>query len=279
MKHSKPIHARPPHYGSIAKHVGLLEIAMKMIPALAASPHLERHSHPVLWHTDLHLGNIFVSDHDPTEIVHLIDWQFTGVMPRFTQVRWPLFLEPPENYRTGTVKPELPADFDTMDSDEKALAVASKDQAMLSKCYEAALVKNHLGSYLALTQVDEAVRGLFTCCETTYKDGIIPLRDYLIKLSENWDQFDFPAGCPYRFSREEISRHKQESSRYRDWQELREYTQQLLQSDDDGWVPPQLDFDEVKARHEELLEHYLKSEATEMSREEAMKLWFYLERS
>lgn len=252
---------------------------MKMIPTLAASPHLGRHSKSVLWHTDLHLGNIFVSDHDPTEIASLIDWQFTGAMPRFTQVCWPSFLEPPDNYRTGTVKPALPADFDTMDSDEKALAVANKDQAMLSKCYEAALVKNHRGSYLALTQVDEAIRGLFTCCETTYKDGIIPLRDYLIKLSVNWDQFDFPADFPYRFTSEEISRHEQESLQYRDWQQLRKYTQQLLQSDDEGWVAPQLDFGEVKAKHEELLELYLKNEATDVSREETMKLWFYLERS
>ena len=66
---------------------------------------------------------------------------------------------------------------------------------------------------------------------------------------------------------------------YRDWQKLREYTQQLLQTDDEGWVSPQLNFDQVKAKHEELLELYLKNEATtDVSREEAMKKWFYLEK-
>lgn len=48
-------------------------------------------------------------------------------------------------------KPELPANFDEMDSDEKAFAITERDKALLSKCYEAALAKNHLESYFALT--------------------------------------------------------------------------------------------------------------------------------
>lgn len=109
---------------------------------LAAHPALQRFSKPTLWHSDLHLGNIFVSDQDPTMIVGIIDWQFSSIMPAFTQVQWPTFLNPPENYQEGMVKPELPANFDEMDADEKAFAISERNQAMLAKCYEAALTKH-----------------------------------------------------------------------------------------------------------------------------------------
>ncbi|PWY75867.1 hypothetical protein BO83DRAFT_397986 [Aspergillus eucalypticola CBS 122712] len=83
---------------------------------------------------------------------------------------WPSFLAPPDGY-------------------EIAFAISEREQALLSKCYEASLVKNHMRSYLAMTQVDSAIRYLFMFTENTTKDGIIPLRDY----DEGWisPQLDF----------------------------------------------------------------------------------------
>jgi hypothetical protein len=51
-----------------------------------------------------------------------------------------------------------------------------------------------------------------------------------------------------------------------------------LHSDDDGWVPPQLDFEKVKARHDELFQLYIQKETEELPEEEARKLWFYIDR-
>ncbi|GFF69713.1 hypothetical protein IFM47457_02455 [Aspergillus lentulus] len=168
-------------------------------------------------------------------------------MPAFMQVQWPSFLCPPDDYEIGMVKPELPANFDEMDSDEKAFAITERDQALLTKCYEAALAKNHLQSYLAFTRVDPAIRHLFTFCETTSKNGIIPLRDSLVQISEKMTNYQSTASTLL----------------------------ELLQSDDDGWVPPQLDFDKVKARHVEPFQIYIQKETEERPEEEAMKLWFY----
>lgn len=269
---------RGAHYGSKDELIQILESASKIIPMLAGYTPLQRFSNPTLWHDDLHLGNIFVCDEDPTKILSIIDWQFMSIMPAFMQVQWPSFLCPPDDYKIGMVKPELPPNFDEMDSDEKAFAITERDQALLTKCYEAALAKNHLQSYLALTRVDPAIRHLFTFCETTSKNGIIPPRDSLVQISENWRQMDFPHSCPYQVSNDELSKHKFELARHKDWHKLNSYTQELLHSDDDGWVPPQLDFEKVKARHDELFQLYIQNETEELPEEEARKLWFYIDR-
>lgn len=267
---------RGPHFGAKLEHIHILETAMKIIPKLVG--YIQRFSRPTLWHGDLHLGNIFVCNKDPTRIVGIIDWQFVSIMPAFMQVQWPSFIRPPENYEIGIVKPDLPPNFDEMDSDEKAFAITERDQALLSKCYEAALAKNHLESYLALTQVDSVARDLLSLTENTWKHGIIPLRDSLVQISEKWRQIGLSEPCPYQITRDDLLRHRLELSRYRDWQKLKAYTQELLHSDDDGWVPPHLDFNKVQARHTELFQLYIRKESEEVPEEEAKKLWFYIDR-
>ncbi|KAB8267869.1 serine/threonine protein kinase [Aspergillus minisclerotigenes] len=268
---------RGPHFGSKDEHSRILEAAMDIIPKLAEHPIVKPYSRPTLWHRDIHLGNICICDQDPIDIVSIIDWQFLSVMPAFMQVQWPYFLSPPENYETGLIKPELPSNFDEMDPDEKAFAVAVNDQALLSKCYEAALTKNHLPSSFALTRVHSAIRHLFSSCETTWKDGIIPLRDSLIQFFESWRELSLPGSCPFSITDDDLSKHKLELSRYMDWHKLKLYTQELLHSDDDGWVSPQLDFGKVQERHAELYQLYLQRQ-TEVISEEAKRLRFYIDR-
>ncbi|KAK2734458.1 hypothetical protein FQN57_001693 [Myotisia sp. PD_48] len=276
VNNSVTVVARGPHHGSTQEHIKMLEHAMKIIPIVSATPLLQRHSNPVLWHTDLYLGNIFVDDEDPTKILSFIDWQYTTVLPLFSQVRWPSFLSPPEGYQLGMIKPELPPNFEDMDADEKAFALAEKDEATRTKCYEAALAKFNSPSLFAMNQIGDTIRDLFVRCDKTYKEGIIPLRDSLIKITENWSKLGLSGECPVSFSREEIAVHQEEMSRYRDWLQLRGYVQQLLYSDDEGWIPPQLDFEEMMVKHKELYEFYLEKE--ELSEEERRKTWFYIER-
>ncbi|EEP81246.1 predicted protein [Uncinocarpus reesii 1704] len=54
--------------------------AMKLVELLESRhTELSSLSRPILWHTDLHLGNIYVADNDPTQIVSIIDWQSIGM--------------------------------------------------------------------------------------------------------------------------------------------------------------------------------------------------------
>ena len=70
------------------------------------------------------MGNIIVSEDDPTDIVGVIDWQFISILPGRTQVRQPHFLKSPEDYETGVIEPELPSDIETMDPDGMAFALS-----------------------------------------------------------------------------------------------------------------------------------------------------------
>ena len=45
---------------SLDEYSGLLQKAKEIIPTLSNHPRVEQGADPVLWHTDLHLGNIFV---------------------------------------------------------------------------------------------------------------------------------------------------------------------------------------------------------------------------
>lgn len=255
----------------------MLERAKEVMPILAESRVLQRHSQAVLIHPDLHPGNIFVSEEDPTDIQGVIDWQFTCVMPRFTQVRWPLFLDPPGDHPAETASAAL------QDSNKSQLAqeqeqAQEKFQAMRIQCYEAALVKTHLDTYLTLTETDASIRQLFVGCSYTYRDGIVPLRNSLIRAFQHWDRLGLDCPCPYSFSRAEIARHEIQLAEYRGWLKLRQHTHQMLHSNDGGWVPPEVDFDRIQSRHDRLFRHFVESKKAKMSEEDARKLWFFRER-
>ncbi|KAJ9299928.1 hypothetical protein DTO271G3_2812 [Paecilomyces variotii] len=278
VSNSTSLTARGPHYGSKDEHIQTLKDTQKIIPILAEHPTLQRFSTPTLWHSDLHLGNIFVSEDDPTVIVDIIDWQYTSILPSFIQVQWPEFLTPPETYQVGLVKPDLPTTFQQMDDDEKEYAILQRDKAILSKCYEAALSKYHHESFLALIGINRTVQHLFSSCERTYKDGIVPHRDSLLRISQTWEQIGISGVCPFEVSIEELEKHVRELERYTDWCTLWGYTRQILCTDKDGWVSPRLDFEKVKERHDELFQLYMLREMEEMSEDEARGLWFYIER-
>lgn len=278
VKNTEYLGARGPHFGSRDSHLRLLELAMKVIPVLAGTPLLQRYGRPTLWHTDLHMGNIFVSDEIPTNIVGVIDWQFISILPGLTQARWPDFLAPPEDYETGAIEPKLPSDFEGMEPDEQAYVMSQREQALQAKCYEAGLSRCHRESYLALTRIHDTLRRLFLLCERTYKDGVMPLKDCLIELSSNWDRIGLTGRPPMTLSKEELATHEVQFAEYQDWVKLRKYTQEILFSDQDGWVSPELDFDKVQAQEKELFELYLQRQGPDTSAEEAKELWFYHQR-
>jgi hypothetical protein len=248
---------------------------MKLVPFAADTPVLRRFATPVLHHSDLHMGNIFVAEDDATAIVSVIDWQFVSVMPRFMQVRWPVFIEPPDGYVTGAVRPRLPPNYDEMDAEDRELAKAKYDDELLAKCYEVALVKKHRESHSALTGVDTALRRLFTGCEATYRNGIISLRDSVMRLAQT---FGAQGVSPVTFAPDEVAEHAQELERYDKWCTLRDYTRQLLGFDDEGWVSEERDFEEVQAKHRELYELYMRNQEPGQSLEKARSEWFYIER-
>ncbi|KAK5200872.1 hypothetical protein LTR16_004600 [Cryomyces antarcticus] len=174
------------------------------------------------------MGNVFVSQDDPTEITGIIDWQSTSISPMFLQVRWPVLLAPPENYIRGLHEPALPDDFDQLSSNRKERAIYENDRATLSKMYEISSYSNSRDVKYALN-IPRVFRELF--------------------LFETWQELELPGQCPYYPSVQDIELHNEQFADYKDWYTLQEFAMQQLDTDSEGWVPAETDWDEKTAQN------------------------------
>ncbi|KAL5047303.1 hypothetical protein BDW71DRAFT_196760 [Aspergillus fruticulosus] len=73
-----------------------------------------------LWHPDLHAENIFVRRERPAEVLGIIDWQSTELLPLFDHARLPYFLDYDGPPSTGIDPPAFPDDFNKLDPAKKA---------------------------------------------------------------------------------------------------------------------------------------------------------------
>ncbi|KAL2354250.1 hypothetical protein BJ546DRAFT_978746 [Cryomyces antarcticus] len=223
IRHTEIKDARPIPRGTQQDQISLLEATVKVMRILGMYPQLLRSSTPILWHTDLHMGNVFVSQDDPTEITGIIDWQSTSISPMFLQV-------------------PLPDDFDQLSSNRKERAIYENDRATLSKMYEISSYSNSRDVKYALN-IPRVFRELFVRCRDASKDGVIPLRACLIQLFETWQELELPGQCPYYPSVQDIELHNEQFADYKDWYTLQEFAMQQLDTDSEGWVPAETDWD------------------------------------
>jgi hypothetical protein len=264
-----------PHYSSSSEKISLLQTAMTAMKSLDAYAPLTNHSQPRLWHTDLHMGNIFVSSQDPSKISSLIDWQSIQIAPSFLQARWPEFVTPPKGYKTGFTKPELPDTYEQMDAEEKEIAKYQWGLANRTKAYEVSNFLNDRVHHDAMN-VPRVFRDLFIHCGEIWEVGCVPLRACLIDLFESWDDLELPSPCPFSFEKDELRAHEEQFREYTEWNEARDFAKEYLGTDDDGWISPELDFDEIRARNGRLLDLFVERMKGEKDPEEARRMWPFL---
>ncbi|KAJ5086507.1 phosphotransferase enzyme family protein [Penicillium alfredii] len=75
-----------------------------------------------LWHPDLHAENIFVNPERPAEVLGIIDWQSSELLPLFDHAREPYFLDFDGSYSGSLNPPQLPDNFDQLDPVEQGKA-------------------------------------------------------------------------------------------------------------------------------------------------------------
>lgn len=243
---------------------------------LHTNPTLVKCAKPVLWHTDLHLGNIYVSPDKPSQILSIIDWQSISILPLFMQARWPIFLEKPENFTEGLQKPELPDNFDELDPDEQELAEYEQQKALAAKAYEISSIIESKEAHAAM-KLPRVFRELFIRCGEPSEVGVIPLRSCLIKIFQHWRDLGFPAECPYQFSEEEITEHDTQFKEYEYWHRAHELARKCLSTDEDGWIPPDWDIAERRQKNQEMLDMFVEYMGAEKSPEEARQMWPFVE--
>ncbi|KGO74549.1 Aminoglycoside phosphotransferase [Penicillium italicum] len=265
-----------PHFycGSLEEHTQLLETMIRLMPHLDANEILSRSSQPTLWHTDLHMGNIYVSPDEPSRIASFIDLQGVLVLPAFLQARWPVFLKPYEEseYVRGLVQPKLPDDFDQLDEEAKQAALNEWEQDTLAKAYEVATYLENRPAYTAM-DVPRVFRELFIRCGEISHTGILPLRECLIEISQSWADLGFTGDCPFSFTNEEIEIHERQFVDYGDWHKVQALAQKCLDTDAEGWISPQLDFEKKRHLNKQLQDMYIQHSSGEKTPEEAKAIW------
>ncbi|KAJ5211222.1 Aminoglycoside phosphotransferase [Penicillium cf. griseofulvum] len=260
--------------GTVEEQSQLLEITIGLMKLLDSNELLREVSRPTLWHTDLHMGNIFVAPEEPSRIVSLIDFQSTSVLPAFLQAQWPVFLRPPQNYDyvKGIFYPKLPEDFEELDEESKVVALNEWSQVKLTKAYELSTYLEDRPASNAM-DVPRVFQELFIRCGEVSEVGIVPLRACLIEISRSWSELGFHGECPYTFSQQDIDEHERQFAEYQAWHDVRALAEECLDTDSDGWIPPQLDIDEKRRQNEELLAMYIERVAGERSVQEAKTMW------
>jgi hypothetical protein len=219
--------------GSFDEQMTVLKITKEVMSALKEPTFIGRVSEPVLWHTDLHMGNIYVSEEDPAKIVSLIDWQSIVVSPLFLQARFPEFLPVNEEFALGIDLPKLPQNYDEMDADDKIYAEHELKGAKLAKAWELSSGVENNQAYKAL-RIPPFLRELFIRSGEVSEEGVIPLRACLIELSKTWNDLGFTTQCPASFSEDDLQRHDQQFKKYRDYHEVHEFARKILGTDFEG---------------------------------------------
>lgn len=241
---------------------------------LDANSILSRSSQPTLWHTDLHMGNIYVSPDEPSRIVSFIDLQGVLVLPAFLQARWPIFMKPCQEseYVRGPVQVKLPDDFDQLDEEEKRAALNEWEQDMLAKTYEIATYLENRPAYTAMN-VPRVFRELFVRCGEISKMGVLPLRECLIEISQSWSNLGFSGERPFSFTEEGIQIHERQFAGYKDWHQVQTLARECLDTDAEGWISPELDFENKRNLNKQLQDIYIQQMAGEKTIEEVKAIW------
>ncbi|PYI22810.1 hypothetical protein BO99DRAFT_440251 [Aspergillus violaceofuscus CBS 115571] len=256
---------------SIDEYRSLLEKLNMVLPILSQEPRVTGASDPVLWHTDLHLGNIFVSPNEPSVIEGIIDWQLSQICPLFIQARFPEFLRPPKDYMFGPVLPSLPDGFDGLSPEQREQAMNNKKLASMSKYYEMSSFVHNQGAYNAM-KLDSRLWQPFTYCQLFSHGSLVPLRHCLIRLFQDWSSLELPGNCPFRISDNERRRHGERKSQYEDRLYLCGIVKNHLLTDDTGWVPNDR-WEATEKANRELYDLYIETMSEEITPQAAAKNW------
>ncbi|RDW64359.1 uncharacterized protein DSM5745_09770 [Aspergillus mulundensis] len=256
---------------SADEYQSLLERVNMILPTLSHDERVLDFSEPVLWHTDLHLGNIFVSPSEPSTIEGIIDWQSAQSAPLFLQARFPDFLTPPKNYTIGPDLPGLPDGFEDLSPEQQEQATNEKDLALRCKYYEMSCLAHNQHVHDAM-RLDRRLWEPFVCSQLSSHGSLVPIRECLIRLSEDWSALGLQGNCPFQIPEDERKKHDEQRMQYEDSVYLWDLVTKHLLTDSSGWVPHDR-WEATKEANRELYTMYSKMMSEELAPEAARRIW------
>ena len=121
--------------------------------------------------------------------------------------------------------------------------------------------------------IPRVFKELFVRCGEVSEYGVVPLRTCLIKIFQSWVSLGFTGSCPYSFSDAEIQENELRFQNYHAWHAVQELAKTCLDTDADGWISPELDFEEKQRQNKELLGLFIERMEGEKTADEATKMW------
>lgn len=77
----------------------------------------------------------------------------------------------------------------------------------------------------------------FTCCQLFSNGSMVPLRNSLARLFQDWANIGLPGSCPFEFTEDDLRRHNEQVQHYQDTVYLWDIVKGQLRTDDSGWIP------------------------------------------
>ncbi|KAI4114120.1 MAG: hypothetical protein LQ345_005048 [Seirophora villosa] len=194
---------------SVNKKIAVLEDYIKIARYLPPNDPLV--TAPVLWHDDLHSGNIFVHPDDLTQITCIIDWQSSNTLPLIRHNVRPAFLDfegpKPPLGMDGEARrgPQLPANFQELSQGEQREAQALVRQQALYKLFEmySAVENPNVSRALLHRQTLRCV--LIDSAAITAYHSEPNVKARLIEAVDAWEELVGQGGppCPLQVSEED----------------------------------------------------------------------------
>lgn len=237
---------------------------------------------PTLRHPDLNPNNIFVSD--DFEILGIIDWQHSKALPIFLHAGIP---GPFQNYGDSEsedlVKPQLPADLDEMDEDDREEEAEQYRRRHVHFCYVGATATKNECHFDALMHEGGLFRRkIFEHAGEPWEGNSIPLKADLIRLTRHWS--DLVAGdtpqdgllpsCPLTFEEEESEKVLQGALEQEEADGQLEIVRNAVGVGIDGWVSND-GYDEAVAVAARMKAEALDNAEDDSEREIIMKYWLF----
>lgn len=209
-------------------HIQLLDKYLEMVHHLIPSDPGQNRS--VLWHSDLHFGNIFVKDN---QIVSIIDWQGCSCLPVFHACRIPKFLK-----IQGPLLFDLPS-ATGLTPQEKEDTFQRYQLTQLQRLYISKFRESDPDVFSALSFPHALTRQqLIDFSGYTWDDdGLFLLREMILRTGREWMELTGQpqSSCPVVFSADELASHAAEA---KSWDDRRDLFG-ALGVPIDGWVHPE----------------------------------------
>lgn len=193
-------------------------------------------------HPDLQPSNVIVSRSPNSElqVVGLIDWQHTSILPMFFLANIPQQLQNYDDIGSQTmVQPSLPEKLDDLDKIQQSKEMELHRRRLVHYHYLKNTEEYNKSHYAALTDSMDMLRHrLFVHASEPWEGETLSLKVALIQATENWKTLtggDSP--CPVMFDPDDVRKTMKLDAEQREADEIIEACRGVIDFGPEGWVP------------------------------------------